>query len=155
MTEQALEARARSYADRLISYRPRSEKELSKRLKDKGYSCQIINRIINGLKEEGLIDDKKFAKLWARMRSHTSPRGPSLIKMELLSKGIDRETVEDVVENLKKDFNEEEIARELFKKRLRLVKGLDRTKAGQRLFGYLKRRGFSSEVIYKLLNEAY
>jgi len=107
------------------------------------------------LKEGGLVDDKRFAKLWARTRSQLSPRGFSLIRMELLSKGIDRDIIDHTLDELKEDFDEEEIARGLFNSRLRLVKGLDRAKAKQRLFGYLKRRGFSSNTIYKLLNEAY
>jgi len=147
--------RAKSYAERLLSYRSRSEEELNRRLRDKGYSSQVRSRTILDLKEEGLVDDKKFAKLWARMRFQTSPRGFSLIKMELLSKGIDRDIIDHTIDELKEDFNEEEIARGLFNSRLRLVKGLDSAKAKQRLFGYLKRRGFSSNTVYKLLNETY
>lgn len=154
MAELKLE-KARAYAYQLIDYRPRSEKELQKRLRDKGYSEQIINRLISDFKEEGLIDDRGFARLWARSRFQTFPRSLSFIKLELLSKGVDKDIAEEVIEELKKDFSEEEIARELLKRRLRLVAGLDKSKARVRLFGYLKRRGFSSEVIYKLLNETY
>lgn len=148
-------SKAKAYAYRLIKYRPRSQGELQKRLEEKGYSDQIIDRLISDFKEEGLLDDEKFARLWARTRSQTSPRGLSFIRLELLSKGIDKDIVEETIEELKKDFNEEETARELLKKRLRLVAGLDKIKAKARLFGYLKRRGFSSEVIYKLLAETF
>lgn len=145
--------KAKSYALRLIHNRPRSQEELRKRLREKGYPEQIIDRLISDFKEEGLIDDRCFARLWARTRSQTSPRGLSFIRQELLEKEVDKDIVEQTIEELKKDFNEEEVARELLKRRLRLVAGLDKQKAKIRLFGYLKRRGFSSQVIYKLLKE--
>lgn len=152
MEDSRLE-KARAYAYRLIDYRPRSEKELQSRLREKDFSQQIIDKVTSSFKEEGLIDDQRFARLWARMRSQTSPRGPSFIRMELLSKEVDKDIVEQAIKELKKDFDEEKIARELLKRRLRSVAGPDKRKIRMRLFGYLKRRGFSSEIIYKLLDE--
>ena len=154
MQDDALK-KIRQHAYRLITYRPRSEKELSDRLKEKGYNAQAISRIISELKEEGLIDNRSFARLWSRKRLQTDGKGPVVIRMELLSKGIDKEIIADTIEELEKDFNEEDIARDLLKRKLRLVKGMDRRKARIRIFGYLKRRGFSNEIVYKLINETH
>jgi len=147
--------RARNHALRLINYRPRSEKELQNRLKERGYSQEIIGIIAGEFKAKGLIDDKAFARLWVRMRSQTTPRGLSAIKRELFLKEVDGGIADEAIGELKKNFDEEAVARGLLNKRLALMKGLDKQKQKARLFGYLKRRGFSDEVVYKLLNETY
>jgi regulatory protein len=146
--------RAEAYAQRLIRYSPRSENELNRRLKEKGYTEEIIDSIINSFKNQGLIDDERFARLWARMRSQQAPRSSVFIKRELLLKGVDKDIVNRALDNAKKDFNDEAIARELFQKRLRLLKNIPKHKARQRLYSYLKRRGFPDQIIFKLLDEA-
>ena len=145
--------KAKTYAQRLIDYRPRSENELKNRLIDKGYDTHDIDRIIGDFKAQGLIDDKKFARLWAGRRLQSSRQAPAVIRRELLLKQVDKDIVEDAISRLSQDFNEEEAAGELVDRRLKTLRGIDKNKARQRLFGYLKRRGFSSTVIYRLLGE--
>jgi len=147
--------KAKAYAYRLLNYRSRSEKELRGRLKDKGYNAQVIDKLAEELKDEDLIDDKKFARLWAKMRSQGNARGLSVIKFELLSKGVDKDIVEETLSEAREAFSEEEIVRQLLNRRMRAVAGLDRQKARQRIYGYLKRRGFSTQVVLKVLDETY
>ncbi|MDP1758646.1 MAG: DUF6429 family protein, partial [Thermodesulfovibrionales bacterium] len=47
------------YAYRLLSYRDRSEKELTDKLKWKGFSEEIIQQTINHLSEKGFIGNPK------------------------------------------------------------------------------------------------
>lgn len=148
--------KAKSYAYRLIDYSPRSEKEFRDRLRKKGCSEDVIERIASDLKKEGLLGDKNFAKLWMKMRSQgAAGRGLSLIKMELICKGVDRDLVCETADKLKDGLDEEDTARQLLRRRRRSIEGMDRQKARARLYGYLRRRGFSSEVIWKVLDEAY
>ncbi|MEK7712781.1 MAG: RecX family transcriptional regulator, partial [Nitrospirota bacterium] len=49
------------YAYRLLSYRDRSEKELTNKLKWKGFSEEIIQQTINHLSEKGFINDTALA----------------------------------------------------------------------------------------------
>ncbi len=142
-----------SYAYRLFKYRPRSRKELQERLKLQGYNTAIIDRVIHEFEQQGLIDDKRFARLWALTRIQRKPSSLTNIKQELLLKGIDSQIIDDTLGQLKKDFNEYEVAKNLATKKLRLLTGVKKLKAKKRLFDYLKRRGFSFDVIYKVLEE--
>jgi regulatory protein len=144
--------RAQIYAQRLIQYRPRSENELKSRLAEKGFTEDLIDRIVSSFKNQGLLDDRRFARLWVRMRSQQAMRSTTFIKRELFLKGVDKEIIESAIDEAKKDFNEEGMARELFQKRLRLLQNLPQHKARQRLYGYLKRRGFSTGTIMRLLH---
>ena len=145
--------KAKSYTYRLLGYRPRSHAEIINRLKEKGYNSQIRERLASELTAEGLIDDERFARLWLKSRLQTSGRSISFAARELIQKGIDRHIAEEAACEAGKSFDEESSARELLKRRLKAVRGLDRQKAKQRLYGFLRRRGFSSQIIYKLLDE--
>ena len=155
MTDEENFDKALSYAYRLFKYRPRSRKELQERLKLQSYNTAIIDRVIHEFEQQGLIDDKLFARLWALTRIQRKSSSLTNIKGELLLKGIDSQIIDDTLGRLKKDFNEYEIAKSLATKKLRLLTGVKKLKAKKRLFDYLKRRGFSFDVIYKVLDEIY
>jgi regulatory protein len=147
--------KAKTYAYRLLGFTARSEKELKQKISDKGYNQKIANRVIRELKREGLVDDKKFAILWIKTRLEHNPRSLSAIKHELLSRGVDRDTAEGLLDGFKSSFDEEEAVKNLLKGRMYAVKGLDRQKAKQRLYGFLKRRGFANQIILKTLSNVF
>ena len=147
--------KAKLYAYRLLNYRPRSEQEIRYKLKEKGFAEEIIDCLVVELKSRSLIDDYDFARLWAKSRLQSSGRSFSNIKRELLIKGIAEDIIENVIARLRNDFNEYDIAKRLIEIRLRSVLGIDKDRAQHRLYSYLKRRGFSDSVIYKVINETY
>jgi len=165
--------KALAYAHKLFTFRPRSEKELRERLNRRGYNSAVIDRVITEYKQKGLLNDERFAKLWGLSRLQSKPSSLLKIKHELALKGIDPQTTENVLGQLKEDFDEYETAKALAEKRMRFLTrldklnphtNLDRCKAGKvgvgvkakkRLFDYLKRRGFSSDITYKVLNETF
>ncbi len=145
--------KAKNYAYRLLGFGPRSEKELKRKISGKGYSKKITSRVVNDLMHEGLVDDKKFASDWIRRRLEYNPRSLSVIKYELLARGIDEDIAEKQLGEVALDFDEEKMVRAIVKQRISIVAGLDQQKAKQRLYSFLKRRGFSSEVILKILSD--
>jgi regulatory protein len=147
--------KAKSYAYRLLNYRPRTELEIRDKLRQRGFSEDIVDNLVLQLKEKSLVDDYNFARMWAKYRMHGNNHGFFKIRQELLEKGIDKNTVEDIEQLLKKDFNEYDTAKQLISSRLKSMCGLDKDKAQRRLYSYLKSRGFSGSTIYKVINEAY
>jgi len=87
---------ARERALRVLSYRERSVKELSKRLVDDGYPNGVVRELVERLSELGLVDDARFAAAWARARAGAG-FGPDRISRELREKGIDDELAADAV----------------------------------------------------------
>jgi regulatory protein len=126
-----------------LSYRPRSESELRERLYRRGFSDDSIEAVIAKLKEQGLVDDMAFAQFWKDSRNSFSPRSQWLTKLELKRKGIAQEIVDQVV-----DANNDKDS--AYRAALSKARGLpcsDYERFRQRLGGYLRRRGFSYEVI--------
>jgi regulatory protein len=80
-----------------LSYRPRSEREVEMRLRNKGYSPEQIEIVMEKLREAGYVNDKAFAEFWVSNRMTFSPRGPRLLKSELRQKGVPANVVDEVM----------------------------------------------------------
>ena len=106
------------------------------------YPSSIVNEVITRLREQGVLDDAKFATLWKESREAHRPRSASAIKRELVSKGVDRELAEETVS----DIDDEETAYRTGLKMARRLESADRVTFQRRLFGYLRRRGFGESL---------
>ena len=122
-----------------LSYRPRSEAEVRVRLRNRGFSDDMVGKVMSRLKERGLIDDVAFACFWRDNRLSFSPRSRRLIKSELRRKGVADEIVEETISGL----DDESQAYEAGKKKARVLTVLDYNEFYRRMFNHLKWRGFS------------
>jgi len=138
---------------RLLHYRERSIKELSDRLSEKHYSPKTIAAVIKRLEELDLLDDKKFARLWTRSRIRFKPRSAWLIGRELREKGIEEEVIQQVIEEEFTAEQEMGAAMSLAEKQVRRYRGEESEKARRKLFAYLARRGFSSDMIRECIEK--
>ena len=145
--------RAKDYAFKLLSYRPRSIKEIEGRLKKKDYSSKVILEVIKTLKRLKFLNDKEFARMWVESRIKTRPMGRYRVEQELIQKGIDR----DLIEKNLSDYREEEeikLAKELAQRKLKKsYRNLDEVTTKRRLYGFLQRRGFSYDTIQEVLRK--
>src|SRR4030042_1258169 len=89
--------KAKSSAFKLLSYRIRSCKEISDKLKDKGFSQDTIAAVIRDLKRIDYLDDYKFAKEFIESRLIHNPKGEKLLRYELLKKGVDKNTIDELL----------------------------------------------------------
>lgn len=143
---------------RFLSYRPRSEKEVRDRLKLKVKSSKlkveedIIDKVIEKLKEQKFINDEEFAKWFVESRLRFKPRSLRLIKTELKQKGI----VDEIINNLQLTINDLEQAKKLAEKRIARFRnkfGMTREEIYQKLGRFLASKGFDWDTIKKSIDE--
>jgi len=103
----------------------------------------VTQTAIAKLREQNLSDDLAFAQFWKENRLSFRPKSKRVIKRELRDKKIDAEIIEQVT----KDIDDEEIAYKLGFDRLPALAHLDYPDFYRRLSSYLAYRGFSYEVI--------
>jgi len=127
---------------RLLSYRPRSEAEIRTRL-SRRFDSETIEGVILQLRAGQKIDDIAFATFWREERESFSPRGKRLIRVELRHKGIDPEVIDEVLDGI----DDEESAYRAAQKRGRILVKEDYQTFRQKLGAFLRRRGFSYEVV--------
>ena len=147
--------KALNFSLRLLNFRQRSEKELRDKLKLKKFSQGITDQLLLYLKGVRLIDDVSFAQAWVNTRMVLKPSGPLKLKYELIGKGINPKIIEEVLDNLKNEYNLKKVALGLARKKISLSKLRDKEKLRRRLYDYLRRRGFSSEVVFSVMHEVF
>ena len=160
--------RVRQAALHLLSYKPRAEQELRRRLRSKGFPHPLVEWCLSLLEEQGLIDDHAFASAFVRSRIRLRPRGRFRLAQELRQKGVSAEVAEQAIDQA---FSNEETSeralacaaarRWLDRQGSTLIEGLagtDRSDEGERarrrLHAFLSRRGFGSDVIRVGMEEA-
>ncbi|MDP2690465.1 MAG: regulatory protein RecX [Deltaproteobacteria bacterium] len=136
---------------RLLSYRPRSERELGERLAEKGFSEEETASALGYLTGAGYIDDKRFAVSLAESRVRNKGWGPAKIAADLAKKGISRETIKTALADIAPA--EEDAARAALAKWARKNEAAAPIagKVFERAFRHLKARGFGPAVIMKVL----
>lgn len=139
---------------RFIAYRPRSVAEVRRRLA-RQWPPLVSDRVIQFLQEHNYLDDAAFAQLWRRGREQRKPRGQRALRSELRQLGVDREIIDETLEDFDAPSNAYKAAA---KPAARLLaKGVDAEQFRRKLSTHLQRRGFDYSVItptiHRLWNE--
>lgn len=144
-----------NFAQRYLSFRPRSTREIRDHLKrklEKGEYVEpdkILGEVIKKLTKLGLIDDEEFAKWWVGQRQKFKPRGERLLRAELHAKGIDREIIDGRFHDYHSPGGEAEaVARRKLSSYSRLPDRQFRAKMG----AYLARRGYEWDVVTEIVD---
>jgi len=120
-------------------------------MRKKKFDAQAIDNAASFLKDKGFIDDNCFARAWINSRIK-KPLGIRRLRQELALKGVDKTIIDNQINQIKKDYPEEEVVKNIVKDRLDKLKGYDPQKSKKRIFAYLLRRGFSPETVIDALN---
>lgn len=145
--------RAREYALRLLEYRERSEQEIKERMARKNYNERLIKSTIESLKNHNLVNDRRFARMWAESCLRRS-YGRWKVQTDLNKKGIDKEIVEEVLRESYSKVDEVQIALALIQKKWPSLKKEENALL-RRVSDFLKRRGFPFEVIAEVIRQQY
>jgi len=140
------------YALKLLSYRGRSENELSERLARKGFPQDEMDSAIGRLRAMGYIDDAALAETLKRTALDIKLLGREGARRFLRQRGIRREDIDKAL----KGYDEFDSALKLASKKGRALNiGGARSPniAGARspLAAALQRRGFSADTIRKVI----
>ena len=145
--------KAHEAALRLLSHRPRSEREMGQRLRQRKLPSDVVEEEIERLRGAGLLDDEAFARAWVDERQASAPRGQGLLRYELLGHGVRSELADEAVASV----DDRTAALTVARKRAPRLQGLEYQQFSQRLAGFLERRGFAyddvAEAVRTVWNE--
>src|SRR4030042_2813756 len=137
------------YLLKFAMLRPRSEKEIKDWLKRKKTPESLHKDLFSKLKGLDLIEDEEFAKWWVEQRLEFKNKSKRDLEYELRMKGIEKEIIDNVLYKLK--INEEEIAKELLRKKIYRWKALPDSEKKRKMSEYLARKGFGWDIIKKTI----
>lgn len=137
------------HALNILSYSANSKKTLYTKLLRKGYDEELVYKAIDYCQEKNYINDKEYAESFIRDKTNLNKYGTNKIRYDLISKGVSKDIIEEVLDL---DPDEEfERALELANKRLKSYKNDDKNAIYRKLGGYLQRRGYTYDVVSKVL----
>lgn len=137
-------------AYRLLRYRNRSIAEMKDRLIKLSYEPDIIEMIINELKQEGALDDRKFVKGFASDYTELKPKGNIFIRRELQKKKVDQSLIEEII----KERDEKNILKTILQKKFPNYDKND-LKQKAKIIRYFMGKGFTIRTIYEVIGEEY
>lgn len=132
----------------LLERRNHSQKELELKLRSKNYEKELINEVLQGMKETGLIDDSSFAHQYAEEKLNRKKWGANKIKNELFKRGISNDLVSEVIAKLAAPADQLDSAAAAAEKKMLMVvkREKDNLKIKQKILAHLISRGFSYDT---------
>lgn len=137
---------------RLLAVRDRTCAELVRLLAVRGFAKTDLQAAIDRLLEEGYLNDRRFANVWVRGRLRMKPMGPHRLGKELEAKGFEVSLVREILKDIYEE-GEEPLARRAMAGKLSMLGRLSAQSRTGAIARFLHRRGFSSELIRRLLHE--
>ncbi|CDF57968.1 regulatory protein RecX [Thermobrachium celere] len=140
------------YGLNLLSNKDYTKSEMFDKLKEKGYSDNSIEVILDKLCEYGFVDDMKYAEKFAYRKVKLNKIGKKRIINDLKNKGIEAEILDKI------QFDEEEILNNAYALLIKKLKGNKKDKESlQKAIRYLYNKGYTFEeikkAVFKINNE--
>ncbi len=134
-----------------LSFRQRSEKEITDYLKKKKADKQIAQKIIESLKRQKFLNDEEFARAWVESRSKN--KAWRVIKFELKQKGILDDLIDKYESRIKNQGQDKKNALFLAQKRVERFKNEPFQKAREKLFRFLSSKGYDYDTIKEVVDK--
>ncbi len=134
-----------------LSRRDHTRAELSAKLRKKGFEASAVNDALERCTAFSYLDDEKTAGgIYRHFAS--SGYGVHRIRMEMKKKGVDARLIERVIQEKHDEESELARARRMFrKKQAGLAREKDKRKKREKTWRYLYNRGFSGDIIARLI----
>lgn len=149
--EEILPLRAKKRAMNLLQKREYTAAALREKLRDGEYPEECIEEAIAYVESYGYVDDRRYARDFISYNLDRKSR--MRIEQDLLRKGIGKDTVSAVFEELEEEGTRQDEAsmiRSLLEKKKYDVKTADGQEK-QRMYAFLYRKGFHVDAISRAL----
>lgn len=146
------ESVARTIALTMLERSPRTRAELARGMARRGVPEDAAAVVLDRFTEVGLIDDAAFAAAWVDSRHAGKGLGRRALSAELRRRGVDEGTLRDAVQTVTAE-DEEAVARELVRRKLRSMSRLPPEVRLRRLTGMLARKGFPAGLALRVVRD--
>jgi regulatory protein len=154
-------------AIKILMRRAHSVHEMKKALIRRTADEDLIQKVIARLKQNGYIDDARYAKQFARQRTEGRKQGKFRVARDLRARGVPDRHIEAALEEAAQNTDEASVVRQRIERKLRSYRGPGSERSGHlqvgrlganldekklaSLYRSLLRAGFSADVIRREL----
>jgi regulatory protein len=150
------EAELYDVALRALMRRAHSVHEMKQKLERRSDNKLLVQVVMARLKENGQIDDARYAKQFARQRTESRKQGKFRIARDLRGRGVPDRHIEAALEEAAKETDEGAMVRQRIERKLKFLLGankgreIDDRKIAS-IYRSLMRAGFSADVVRREL----
>ena len=141
-------------AVKILMRRAHSVSEMKRALIRRTTDEDLIQKVLTRLKQNGLIDDARYAKQFARHRTEIRHQGKYRVARELRARGVPDQHIEAAVDEAAATSDEAAMVRQRIDRKLKFLRGEIDDKKIASLYRTLLRAGFSSDTIRRELKRA-
>jgi len=145
------EAELYDVAVQALMRRAHSVHEMKQKLERRSDNKLLVQVVMARLKENGKIDDARYAKQFARQRTEVRKQGKFRVARDLRARGVPDRHIEAALREAAEDTDEGAMVRQRIERKLRAYRGEIDEKKMASIYGSLLRAGFSAEVVRREL----
>ena len=132
-------------------YQDRCKKEIFTKLNSFELADDDRNFIVGFLNDEGFINDERYCRSFVKGKLNLKKWGINKIKLSLITKGIDKEIIDEVLSEIDQDSYKEELVNLLKNKK---INEEDPYKRKAKLIRYAVGKGYSISEVMEALNNS-
>jgi regulatory protein len=135
-----------------LAIRMRSEKEVRDYLKQKEIEESVIQEVVHRLYNLKYLNDEEFALAYVRTQINTNDKGPNIVRLELIEKGINESIIKKVLTEFTYDLQLSKVI-QLCQKAQKKQRKDSTYMFEQKLKQALSRKGYSFSIIEEAMIE--
>ena len=136
----------------MLDARDMTSSMLVQGLTRKGFMKEVAESVCSRLIENGLINDERYAERYVELRKN-SQNGVMAIERKLRSRGVDRDTAKQALEQID-EVSQLRSACELAVKLVRKYEGLPIREKKAKLSAAIARRGYTWDIVSEAVEKA-
>jgi regulatory protein len=145
------EAELYDVAVRALMRRGHSVHEMKQKLGRRSDNKLLVQVVMARLKENGMIDDARYAKQFARQRTESRKQGKYRVARDLRARGIPDRHIVSALEEVASTSDEAAMVRQRIERKLRSYRGEVDEKKMASIYSSLLRAGFSADLVWREL----
>jgi len=138
----------------MLAFRARASAELARALVRKGEVKEHVDRAVDRLREQGLLDDARFAESLTRSKVLGAKQSRRRVQQDLARKGVDRAVSDAAIDTVfeEEGVDQSAVVEEAARKKLRSLVKLEPVVRRRRLYAFLARRGYDADDIRRAMD---
>jgi regulatory protein len=139
---------------RALMRRAHSVEEMKKKLARRTRNELLVRVVLARLKENGQLNDERFAKQFTRNRTESRKQGQFRIARELRARGVSDANISSALEASAAESDPAALVRQRIQRKLKSFRGEIDDKKLASLYGSLLRAGFPADLIRRELKSS-
>lgn len=153
IVDEAAQLQVYDRALNLLAFRARSSAELARTLVRRGEPTALVDRAVERLLEQGLLDDAAFAQSFTRAKVLGAQQSKRRVQQDLARRGVARAVSEVAIATVfeEEGVDQRAVVEQAARKKLRSLMKLEPMVRRRRLYAFLARRGYDGEDIRRAM----